>query len=59
VTGLRRADKTLYFASSCAADRAKTVLDLGQDSSPRTTAASGRKAPTTTSKTTYDVESGR
>jgi len=57
VTGLRRADKTLYYGLILRADRAKTVLDLGQGQLAKDNGGLWEEGTNYHLKTTYDVES--
>jgi len=57
VTGLRRADKTLYYGLILRADRAKTVLDLGQGQLAKDNGGLWQEGTNYHLRTTYDVES--
>jgi hypothetical protein len=56
VTGLRRADKTLYYGLILRADRAKTVLDLGQGQLAKDNGGLWQEGTQYRLRTTYDVE---
>jgi hypothetical protein len=57
VTGLRRADKTLYYGLILRADRAKTILDLGQGQLAKDGGGLWQERTQYHLRTTYDVQS--
>jgi hypothetical protein len=57
VTGLRRADKTLYYGLILRADRAKTIFDLGKGQLAKDDGGLWQEGTNYHIRTTYDVES--
>ncbi|HEV7518434.1 MAG TPA: hypothetical protein VGR07_19225, partial [Thermoanaerobaculia bacterium] len=57
VTGLRRADKTLYYGLILRADRAKTIFDLGKGQLAKDAGGLWKEETSYHIRTTYDVES--
>jgi hypothetical protein len=56
VSGLRRADKTLYYGIILRADRAKTILDLGRGQLAKDDGGLWQEGTTYHLRTTYDVQ---